>query len=255
MPLIGCCSTIDTAEAARAAGFDYLECTVVALAAEEDDAAFAATLERYRAAALPVWACNVFLPGDLKIVGPTVDQERVSRYVARALARVQAVGARVVVFGSGGARKVPEGFPREQAAQQIVQFLYLVADAAERTGITIAIEPLNRKECNIINGVAEAVEFAERVGRPSIRVLADFYHLDEEREPIAHLVRYRDWIVHTHVADSDRYAPGTGHYPYPAFAEALRQGGYAGMVSVECRWRDFAAEAGPAVEFLRRTLA
>ena len=49
--------------------------------------------------------------------------------------------------------------------------------------------------------------------------------------------------------------PGEGLIDYRAFLRALREGGYSGMVSVECRWRDFAAEAGPAVAFLRRTLA
>jgi sugar phosphate isomerase/epimerase len=164
------------------------------------------------------------------------------------------VGGQVIVFGSGGARTIPEDFSRDAAIKQIIDFLHLVADAADGTGVTIAIEPLNRKESNVINSVAEAVEIAGQVGRPSIRVLADFYHMDEENEPLSHLVQYEDWIAHIHVADTGRHAPGTGQYPYETFAGQLQQAGYAGMVSVECRWIDFSAEAGPAVKFLRRIL-
>ena len=253
MTLIGCCSPIEDAAQVQAAGFDYIETTVVRLAAEADEAAFAAQMQQYRSSPVPIRSCNVFLPGDLKIVGPSVERDRVQAYVERALRRVQAVGAQLVVFGSGGARRVPEGFPRDQAMQQLAQFLHTVADQAELRGITIAIEPLNRKECNILNSVAEAVELAELVDRKPVRVLADFYHLDEEHEPIEHLVRYGEWIAHIHVADSGRRAPGMGQYPYAEFAAALRQIGYRGMVSVECPWGDFAAEAPAAVQFLRRT--
>ncbi len=95
---------------------------------------------------------------------------------------------------------------------------------------------------------------ARQVGRPEIRVLADFYHMDEENEPLEHLVKYKDWLAHIHVADTVRLAPGTGQYPYEKFAGQLAQAGYEGLVSIECRWNNFAAEAGPAVQFLRQVL-
>jgi sugar phosphate isomerase/epimerase len=251
---IGCCGSLDQAEAAQAAGFDYLECPLVSLRAEEDDAAFAPVLAAYQAAPLPVRAFNIFLPGELKVVGPAVDDHRVARYVTNALVRARQIGAEVVVFGSGAARRIPDGFGREQALEQLVHFLRLVADAAEANNLTIAIEPLNRKESNVINSVAEGVELAQRANRESIRVLADFYHMDEDGEPLSEISRNAAWLAHIHVADTGRFAPGTGEYPYPVFAEELRKAGYNGMVSMECRWNNFAAEAGPAVQFLRQAL-
>jgi sugar phosphate isomerase/epimerase len=252
---LGCCCAVDQAAIAHAAGFDYLECTVVSLQPEADEATAAPILEAYRSAPLPVQAFNVLLPRDLKVVGPDVDWPRVERYVARALARVEAVGARRVVFGSGGARAVPDGFGRGRAEDQLVAFLGLLADQAEPRGITVVIEPLNRKESNILNDVPEAVRLAQRVGRASIRVLADLYHMEEEREPIANVSANGAWLAHIHVADSGRLAPGTGIYPYAAFARELAAIGYGagdwGGISVECRWQDFAAEAPAAVTFLR----
>jgi len=251
----GCCCSIEQAEIAHAAGFDYVECTVVSLLPEANEAMFAPVLEKYRATPLPVRACNVFLPGDLKVVGPAVDRLRVESYVRTALRRVRLIGADVVVFGSGKARLVPDDFARSDAETQLVNFLHFVADVATTHGITVVIEPLNRKESNILNSVAEAVALARRVNRPSIRVLADFYHMDEEQEPLRHLVDYKDWLAHIHVADSERRAPGTGAYPYPEFVDLLRQANYDGMVSIECRWDDFAAEAEPARRFLQQVFA
>jgi sugar phosphate isomerase/epimerase len=247
----GCCCPIEESAQAQAAGFDYVECTVVSLQPEADEDVFRPILARYGLSALPVDAFNVFLPRDLKIVGPEVDWDRVANYVETALARVQIVGAPTVVFGSGGARNVPDGFDGGSAQEQLVRFLHIVADAADPLGIKVVIEPLNRKESNVINSVAEAVVLARRVDRPSIRVLADFYHMQEEAEPLAHLWEYRDWIDHVHVADSERLAPGTGSYPYREFVDQLDRAGYAGSVSVECRWRDFDGEAPRAVQFLR----
>ncbi|MCC6169703.1 MAG: sugar phosphate isomerase/epimerase [Caldilineaceae bacterium] len=252
---LGCCGALDQAEIARAAGFDYLECTVVSLQPEADDATAAPILAAYRAAPLPVDAFNVLLPRDLKVVGPEVDWPRVERYVANALARVAAVGAQRVVFGSGGARNVPEGFDRGQAEDQLVRFLGLLADQSEPRAITVVIEPLNRKESNILNDVPEAARLARRVNRPSIRVLADLYHMQEEGEPPANIASNGAWLEHIHVADSGRLAPGTGTYPYTAFADELAAIGYGrgewGGISVECRWQDFAREAPAAVGFLR----
>jgi len=248
----GCCCSIEQAEIAHTAGFDYLECTVVSLLPEANEAMFAPVLEKYRAAPLPVRACNVFLPGDVKVVGPDVDWLRVQSYVRTALRRVRLIGADVVVFGSGGARRVPDGFAAAAAETQLTDFLRFVADVATTHGITVVIEPLNRKESNILNSVDEGVTLARRVNQPSISVLADFYHMDEEQEPLQHLVEYKDWLKHIHVADTGRRAPGTGHYPYPEFVDLLRQANYDGLVSIECRWENFADEAGPACRFLHQ---
>ena len=248
----GCCCSIEQAEVAHAAGFDYIECTVVSLLPEATEPMFAPVLEKYQAAPVPVAACNVFLPGDLKVVGPDVEWPRVETYVRTALRRVRLIGANLVVFGSGKARMVPEDFARADAEAQLVDFLQLVGDVAQAHAMTVVIEPLNRKESNILNSVAEGVALAERVNRPAIRVLADFYHMDEEQEELRALLDYKDWLAHIHVADTGRRAPGTGSYPYAQFVELLDQAGYDGMVSIECRWEEFAAEAGPACRFLHQ---
>ncbi len=252
---IGCCCPIDQAEIAHAAGFDYIEATVVSLKGEADDAAFAPILQTYQASPIAIGAFNVFLPGDLKVVGPGIDRPRVQAYVSTSLARVKQIGAGVVVFGSGRSRMVPDGFAREEAMDQLVTFLRDVAPVADEHGITIAIEPLRKAESNIINTVADGVELAQRVDRPSIRVLADFYHMDEEAEPLDHLIEYKDWLAHVHVADTGRGAPGTGQYPYDVFVPNLRAAGYDGMISIECRWEDFATEVGPSAIFMRQTFA
>jgi len=119
-------------------------------------------------------------------------------------------------------------------------------------GMMVCIEPLNRSESNVLNDLGEAVRLAQEADHPQVRALADLYHMVREEELMEHLAEMGSWISHVHVADTDRWPPGTGSYPYPAFFSTLRQIGYDGRCSIECRWEDLAAECGPALKFLRR---
>lgn len=247
----GVCASIEQAGIVKKAGFDFIECTVVSLRPEDGDDAVRDLLKAYADSPVPVESFNILLPRDLKIAGGQVDEDRVKRYVEKALERVKAVGGETIVFGSGGSRSLPDGFSRARGEEQIVRFLDTLADVAEPAGVTIVIEPLNTAESNIINSVPEAVEFARKVNRKSIRVLADFYHMVKENEPLENIVRYREWIRHIHVSDS-RYAPGLGDYPYETFADCVRRGQYDGRISVECLWNDFERETALSAKYLRR---
>jgi sugar phosphate isomerase/epimerase len=97
------------------------------------------------------------------------------------------------------------------------------------------------------------VALAQQVGRPQIRALADFYHMDEEREPIGEAERSAPELAHVHVADTGRLNPGTGRYDYPAFFGALKRGGYEGKISAECgiKGDDRRAAMTASAKFLR----
>lgn len=248
---LGCCAGIEKAGIVHDAGFDFLECTIASLIPEESEVRFRQdVLKSFTNSPVPVEAFNVFLPGDIVIVGDAVDWDRIERYVGTALKRVKQAGADIVVFGSGGARNIPEGFSREKGEEQVLNFLDIVADYADPLGITVVIEPLCKKESNLINSVPEAIEFAKKVDRPSIRALADFYHMDEENEPLTNIVENGQYLRHIHVADTGRKAPGTGSYPYEEFADSLKKSGYNGRISVECGWDDFGTEIKKAKPFL-----
>ena len=72
--------------------------------------------------------------------------------------------------------------------------------------------------------------------------------MDEEDEALNNISKHKEWLAHIHVADTGRGSPGTGSYPYDVFKAEVDEAGYSGMISVECRWQDFAAEAGPSAQ-------
>ncbi|GGE49219.1 hypothetical protein GCM10011391_30050 [Pullulanibacillus camelliae] len=248
---LGCCASIDQAERVKAAGFDFLEGTVASLIPGESDKKFKEeVLKPYEESPIAIEAFNGFIPSHLPLVGERADREAIHAYLEKALERMQLIGARIVVFGSGGARHIPQDIERAKGEQQILEFLEAAGQKAKRAGITVVIEPLNRKECNVINSVSEAVRFARQVNHPAVQVLADFYHMDEEDEPLDHLLSAAKYLKHIHVADTGRGAPGTGHYPYKQFSSYVREAGYSGGISIECLWDDFAHQVEKARHFL-----
>jgi len=251
----GVCAGMDKAAMIASAGYDYIELSVGRdLMADEDETAWAETRRKIADLPLPVEAFNAFIRQG-KIVGPDVDLPALRRYVDTALARAQEVGGKIIVFGSGGARNVPEGWERERAGAQLAEFLHVCADASERTGVIVVIEPLNKAESNILNTVAEGAALARRVGRAGVRNLADSYHMEKDNDPLSAIVESADVLAHVHTADTDRSAPGTGLYDHAALFRALRAANYDARLSIECRWKDFESEIGPALMHLKRAHA
>lgn len=251
----GICNPLANHEIAATNGCDYLECGVselLPLIPEDDSPEVEERMAEFAASALPVKAFSGFIPAELKVTGPEVEWGRISGYLDTALRRAHRVGGETVVWGSGPSRQVADGFVRETAEEQVVRFLHLAGHWAEKHSITIAIEPLNTKESNIVNSVSEGVNFAERVAHPRIRVLADFYHMQEESESTSVISKYAPWLNHIHTADSGRLYAGSGNYPYDEFVAEVNKAGYQGMISVECRWgADLAAEIAASMEFLK----
>lgn len=257
MPTYGICVPPEDAPAVRAAGWDFVEVNVQSTfqGLQPDDAAWTGR-QRVAAAVLPAPAANVLVPGDLKIVGPTADLSALRSYMQVVLRRAAACGTTTLVFGSGVARKVPDGFDRGRARQQIVDFAKTAAGLAQPHGVTLVCEPLNRGECNIINSVAEAMEYVRAVDHPNFQCLVDSYHFWLEEEPLANLAAAMPWIRHVHVADkAGRVAPGQSGGPesdYKAFFATIKAGGYDGRISVEAgKFLDAPASYPAVLQFLK----
>lgn len=253
---LGCCIPRERLARARQVGFDYAELTVTDnLRPLEDDAAWRPIRQEILASGMPVEAANVFFPPTWRLLGPERDPAATRAYVETAVRRARELGIQVMVFGSGRARAVPEGLPTADAMAQLSEVLSVLGEAGGRHGVTIVLEPLRAAETNIVHTVAQAVELVRPLANPHLRALADLYHMEEGGEPYDNLLLAGELLAHVHVADTGRAAPGLGSYDYPGFFARLRQIGYQGRVSIECRWGDWDAESGPALAFLRRMAA
>lgn len=246
---LGCCLNMlgDTQDAIgrkvmgflEGAGYDYMELPL-AQVMELNDENFEELLTQIRETGIPCEACNNFFPAYVRITGEEADMGKIHDYVERALDRAERMGAKVIVFGSSGAKNVPAGFSYEKAYEQIVDTLALVDTCISDRGIRIAIEPLNRMESNIILNLTDGMKLVEDVKtctgkkETSVRLLVDYYHHKMEKESMNVLRKAADMLIHVHFADSNgRVYPEEPCKEYEEFFSVLKAGGYDERVSVE----------------------
>jgi sugar phosphate isomerase/epimerase len=248
----GICTKLETADPVEKAGWDFIEENAQGLFRGLEHS-WAGQI-RATTCALPIPAANTLVPGSLKITGPEVSLDRLREYMTRVLERAGQIGTNILVFGSGGARNVPDGFDRTQAKQQILDFIRMVLPIAQKNGVIIVAEPLNKQECNILNTVAEAMEYVREINHPNFKCLVDSYHLWMENEPVANVVENLSSIKHVHLADKDgRVAPGlSGTADYRPLFKALKQGKYEGLISVEALDFDIAKDGKRVLDFVKK---
>ena len=158
----------------------------------------------------------------------------------------------------------------EDEWKRVVEGLQAVAPVLEETGVKLAVEPLNRFETYFLYTVEDGVRLCEEVGHSQVGLLVDTFHSNIEEKHVAEAYRIAaKHLFHVHTCENDRGIPGTGHIPWPAVVEALRDAGYDDWCVIEsfgfripeiaaaaCIWRDIAPSpesiAFQGLSFLRR---
>ena len=252
---IGICG-MNRLEAARACGLNYMEADVSGfLIPEQPDSVFAQNRALAAECQPPIYSANGFFPRDIVVVGPEADLERARRYAEVAIRRASEIGIKILVLGSSRSRSIPEGFPCEEAEGQFLALLRGMAPTAEKYGVIVAIEPLQKSETNFINTVKEGAEMARKTGSPNIAVIADFYHMAREGESPDDIVDAADKLVHCHIAEvENRTAPGVAGDDFTPFLKALKQIHYTGGISFECGWKDINEQLPVAVQVMKEQI-
>ena len=235
---------------AKKSGFDYVESAFEMLASAPSQI-FTDFQDELKKNQIPCESVNCFLPGSLKVVGPQVDRQAVYEYVRRGMENGENLGVKTVVFGSGGARSIPDGFAYDTAIRQIVTFLKEIAGplAAEH-GITVTIEPLC--DCNVITTVKEGAIIAALTDHPNVKSLGDLYHMEKVGDTCKDVLAVKGVLKHAHIAQpSGRVYPSRGDgYDYRPFVHALEEIGCP-RCSLEAGNKDFSAESKEAMEVFR----
>ena len=252
---LGVCTEPKYAAVLASLGFEYIEIGLAWLHSLTDEE-YAAQLALIKDAPIAAEAANGMMPGTVKVVGPEADEEKIKAYLEKAFSRAREMGVKTVVFGSGAARGVPEGWPHEKAWRQIAAFLKIASDYGRKYGIDLAIEPLRRGECNILNLVTEATLMSSLLNLDNVGALGDTYHMISTHEPYSALAQAGKRLRHVHVShtlgvDQGRIwpAPDDGE-DYVSLFKALKAAGYEGRVSIEAGCNDVTEDGKKAFAVL-----
>ncbi len=236
-------------------GYDYVDGNVTSVAYSTDEELEGAR-ELCRKYGFLVIRGNCLVPAAVKLTGENYDPEKVREYAKLAVSRSHAMGMKVLVLGSGGARQVPEGFDMATAEEQFVEAARIISEEAEKYGIKIALEHLNPRETNIMTSLTSDVEFVERIDHPACGVLFDYYHLDLDTDELQSIYDTGDKLYHVHYAvhDKRRYPTVADVEPEGDFFKVLKDVSYQGSVSIEAVEQPgltFAEQAKTSMEFLQ----
>ncbi len=260
----GCCGNmvavepdktgIEIVEKIREIGYDYIELSLAHISKLSDEE-FKKLITRLDNSGLKCEACNNFFPPEIRLTGDHVDYEKIEKYLELVLSRADILGVDVIVFGSGPAKMVPEGFSIEKAWQQLIELTQYISDIVSKYNITIAIEPLRKAECNIINKISEGLRMVKGINRNNVKLLVDFYHLRSEEENPSIIRECKGYLKHVHFA---RFEGRT--FPkeieedefYLPFINNLKEIGYNERISIEAYSSDFYNDAYKSLKLLKK---
>lgn len=126
---------------------------------------------------------------------------------------------------------VPSYFIDEKEKEAItarsVDSMQQVMKVAEKEGVTVCVEAVNRFESPVINTAKEAIAYADMVNSPNIGIHLDTYHMGIEEDNIGDAIRLvGKRLRHFHTGENNRNVPGRGHLDWNEIFKALSEIGY-----------------------------
>jgi D-psicose/D-tagatose/L-ribulose 3-epimerase len=181
--------------------------------------------------------CGAFGPSrDLTNDDETVHQN-CFQYIDACFDLCNAVGAKFLAgpmySAVGKARMVPPE-QRRKEWELAVKNIRKVCAMAERKGLMIALEPLNRFESDLVNNVDDVLRLINDVNHPAACVALDGFHMNiEEPDIVRAFTKAGDKLIHVQVSENYRGTPGTGQTRWEEYRKGLESIHYNGVVSIE----------------------
>lgn len=177
------------------------------------------------------------------------------------------------MYSAVGKARMVSADQRKREWSLAVKNLHKVCEMADRRGIKIALEPLNRFESDLVNTAEDAIRLIRDIKHPAAKIMLDSFHMSiEERDIEKAIIACGKDLIHMQVSENYRGTPGTGQTNWAAYKKGLEAINYKGTISIEsftthnqelagavCFWRPMAesqdAFATDGLRFLKNTFS
>ncbi len=226
-------------------GFDFAECSVGLLMSISDE-----DFEKLIKENVKIRSFNCFVPSELKIIE---NSEKMWDYIEKAFYRMEKLSAQIIVFGSGGARRIPDTMEYEDGLKILENFIIRCNELAKRHNMLFVLEPLNRNESNFMPTVKSAHDLCKKLNLSNTKILADIFHMHIEKESFSVINEAIDEIYHVHINNPlTRSCPTLEENEIIRnFADSLCNASYDKTVAIESSYSDFSNEIGNALKYLK----
>ena len=176
------------------------------------------------------------------------------------------------MYSAVGKARMVSSEQRKIEWDRAVKNLGKVSQMAQTFGASIALEPLNRFESDMVNTAEDVMRLLKDVNHSQAKVLLDSFHMTIEEKDIRKAIHtVGEKLVHVQVSENHRGVPGTGLTPWDDFQLGLQDIGYTGSIVIEsftpeikelagavCIWKNLAENqddfASDGLKFLKNTL-
>ena len=216
---------------ARLAKFGYESIEISGEPAKYDTAHVRGVLKEH---GIRCWGSITLMLGDRNLVAKDQAQREMSvQYVKDCITMVKELDGEIMSIVPATVGKiVPDGNPEEEW-EWAVGSMKEIHGHAEKEGIALAIECINRFETYFCARSNQAIALAKATA-PNVGVCLDAFHLNmEEPDPYASIISAKGMLVDFHVADTNRFACGQGHWDWLKLVGTLKTIGYDGALTVE----------------------
>jgi len=235
IPQLGIVASLQQDSLVYASGFRMLgESVGRMLSPSLTEQQFQKNLLYIKKAKCKVFLCNIFFSGNIKIAGPDVKESRVLSFADTVFSRAKQAGIPFIILGSGGARRIPEGYNVQKAQADFAILCRKLATVAAEYGIMIALESLEATETNFLITLTSAAEVVRAANHPNFKLNADIFHMMREDESPQSIVDAADVLVYCEIAEKEkRSLPGVQGDDFKPYLRALRKANYKGHIFIE----------------------
>jgi D-psicose/D-tagatose/L-ribulose 3-epimerase len=180
-------------------------------------------------------AVTVFPPGADPVSPNASERDAAVALIKRRIDQCEVIGATMLVgpmvqtLGHFTGRA-----PTSQERQWCIEMLKEAGNHAQKRGVTLGIEFLNRFEIYLANTAADAAAICDDVDHPNVKMMYDSFHANiEEKNQYKAIMDARRHIVHFHVSENDRGVPGTGQVHWQDYFRAIKEIGFDGRLTIE----------------------
>jgi D-psicose/D-tagatose/L-ribulose 3-epimerase len=180
--------------------------------------------------------CACMGPGrDLR--GTPEEQKTGSDYIKALIDQAVVLGCPRIIgplYSVVGKADAVEESEQKREFELVVKNLKELASYAEKKGILLCVEPLNRFETDFLNTVDKGLKLLKAVGSKAVKLHLDTFHMNiEEKDQAAAILKAGKHLSHFHACGSDRGTPGNDHIDWKPIVKALKEVGYDQDIVIE----------------------
>jgi D-psicose/D-tagatose/L-ribulose 3-epimerase len=169
--------------------------------------------------------------------GSAADQKNAQKYLTALVDQAAAMGCPRIIgplYSVVGLIGSHDDKTKAAHFKLVVKNLKQLAKHAEKKGVLLCVEPLNRFETDFLNTCDQGLRLVKAVNSPAVKLHLDTFHMNiEEKNQAAAILKAGKHLGHFHACGTDRGTPGNDSLDWKPIVAALKKIGYKNEVVIE----------------------